>query len=238
MSVVVSLTKIQGDMVEQYRQGNYVEADKIAGLIINHYQNNFIANKILGLCGMISKNYSPALTFLRNAARVDPADKDVMEGISECIKGMQADKEASNIYVIGDSHTQVFRKIHPMIVRWIGPVSMHRIARDGVDFMDYRFYGVQENSTVICVFGEIDARAHVLKNKNEITENIDNLISGYLRNLKAAATAANISRQIVSSMMPPGRNLPSYLPVIGDIEERISTSKMINEILRFGCKIL
>jgi hypothetical protein len=72
-----------------------------------------------------------------------------------------------NIHVFGDSHVSEFSNIPGCLLHYVGPITMHRIGRDGLNFLDMTSYGVQENEVAIFVFGEIDCRCHIGKQRDK-----------------------------------------------------------------------
>ena len=69
------------------------------------------------------------------------------------------------IVVIGDSHSVFcFGGIVEAEIYWLGPVTMHRVGRDGLRrllFDKRRWIGWSSVEAAILSFGEIDCRSHV-----------------------------------------------------------------------------
>lgn len=238
MTSVMTIQEAEKLALNSYLSGDFSTADITAMNIYRAQHNNFLANKVLGLLALDVGKYPTSLTFLRNAQRVSMVDDQVSAAIDQCVSKMQERQEGRDIYVIGDSHTEPFRRIERTVVRWVGPVTMRRISEEKIRFLDYRLYGVRNGDTVITIFGEIDGRAHIMKDNLNITQRIDNLISNYLKAIREAFNSSGAARQIVSSIMPPGRNPSPGHPVVGSLEERIECAKLMNERLAFGCNLL
>ncbi|MBC7282930.1 hypothetical protein [Hoeflea sp.] len=83
------------------------------------------------------------------------------------------------IAVFGDSHAEALFAAYPSIdIYWVGPVTMHRIGRDGIEsllvprwgFSRIAKHGLREYDHVLLSFGEIDCRVHVpgIAEKNSV----------------------------------------------------------------------
>ncbi len=105
------------------------------------------------------------------------------------------------IIAIGDSHSQIFDNgdAYPVfgkwidqnlndkfIVKWLGPLTLHRIVRDGFESFN-EFKEIQPNQKCILSLGEIDCRQHTNFQSKEqnlpYTKIIDNLVDGLKKRL-------------------------------------------------------
>lgn len=141
------------------------------------------------------------------------------------------------IHVIGDSHCREFIGIENTISHHIGPITMHRIGRDGFDF---RAFQVSENDIVILSFGEIDVRCHLgkqrdLKNR-EIEEVIDALLHQYFQTVVQCRSFYQNLEVILYTVTPPTDQIDNPLfPKYGSLQDRIYLSKLLNQKLEKMC---
>ena len=98
---------------------------------------------------------------------------------------------AQSIHVFGDSHANWgfsnFGKHHydynyntlniPFSVHWIINKTMHGIGKDGLRVLNIASYNMQENDIAVFVFGEIDARCHIGKQRDEQHRDVDQIIT-------------------------------------------------------------
>ena len=144
------------------------------------------------------------------------------------------------IHVIGDSHCREFIGIENTVPHHIGPITMHRVGRDGIAALDFRVYQVQENDIVILSFGEIDVRCHIgkqrdLKNR-ELEEVIDTLLYQYLQTVRQCRSFYENIEVILYTVTPPTDQIDNpEFPKYGSIEDRIFISKLFNRKLEKMC---
>src|SRR5579872_2784969 len=86
------------------------------------------------------------------------------------------------IYVYGNSHAASFAEIPGCIIKWTGPTTMHRIGRDGLSFLDLRMKEIEEGATIVFVYGEIDVRCHIGKQRDLFGRKQDEIIDSLARN--------------------------------------------------------
>ncbi len=137
------------------------------------------------------------------------------------------------------------RKI-PFEVHWLGPHTMHRIGRDGIDILAY---GVKPNDVAIFLFGEIDCRIHIgrqvyLKNRS-LNEVIGTLVENYvvaiannqlLCNIRCAICAVPPASLVSFNLL--GEDYGQYnstLPSV-PLSERVEYTKLINQELKSVCE--
>lgn len=238
----VSLSEARIMALNSYEEGNSEEADRICCSIIGRFPKDEIANYILGLIAFDYKSYSMSLTYLRNASRANPNNALILDAIDKSICAMK-EEAAKGVFVIGDSHTWLYKHIVGVVVRWVGPITMFRIGRDGTNFLDYRHYGAGPGAAVATSFGEVDVRNHFSRHAGNdarsVREMADRLAGAYLSVLAKASELSGIKRQIVLSLPPPvrdGINLDQFRA--GDLTRRVSATLALNDGLRFGCGLL
>lgn len=120
--------------------------------------------------------------------------------------------------------------------------TMFRIGRDGLDFLNIKQYPVQENDIVLFLFGEVDARAHIGKQRDEknrdLEEILESLVQNYMTTIKNNLEQYNKLTCVVSSIMPPcdyQRNI--YLPFYGILEDRVLITQSLNNCLERHCQL-
>lgn len=127
-----------------------------------------------------------------------------------------------------------------VIPHHVGPWTMHRIARDGMQDQP-TFFG-QGDSMIFC-FGEIDVRCHIKKQALEQQrgpeEVIAELAKDYIGSLQKFGQTRTDLKLFVLSVVPPARAehiapLAGF-PVIGTDQERASFTRTLNERLEQHC---
>jgi lysophospholipase L1-like esterase len=155
-------------------------------------------------------------------------------------------KSLSTIHVIGDSHSNELRgipgcKVHGCPIAGLGPITMHRVGRDGLAIINLIDLGVREGDVVVFCFGEIDARCHIGKQctefKRKVSEIIEKLATNYIKTILQNKILYKSLFCIVYSVTPPtdAEYNPLY-PLYGTLEERIAFSKQLNAKLAELCK--
>lgn len=123
-----------------------------------------------------------------------------------------------------------------VIIHYIGPVTMHRIGRDGIRDLT----GIKEGDVVVFVFGEIDVRCHIGKQRDRGKRELDEVITSLVQNYTEAIF--NFKKQhlnlmcIVFMIVPPTDSAynPQY-PFYGMLEDRVNITKKMNQVLRRHC---
>lgn len=147
---------------------------------------------------------------------------------------------AQSIHVLGDSHAREFSEISGCICHHVGPITMHRVGRDGLDFLNIKNIGVQEKDIVIFAFGEIDARCHIGKQrdlkKRSLEEIIETLVQKYIHTICLNCALFKKIYAIVYSVTPPTDIVFNVdYPIYGPIEERVAITKLLNNALKEAC---
>lgn len=144
--------------------------------------------------------------------------------------------------VFGDSHAQFcFDRIKGAQINWLGPVTMHRVGRDGAWFLN-GWQPVEPGLDVVFIFGEIDVRCHIGRISDETSvsrqELCTQLVDRYLNALEMQRSALDIGRIVVSCVPPPadGAGLDNIdFPVYGTWADRAEITRLLNHSLREGC---
>lgn len=145
----------------------------------------------------------------------------------------------SKVHVFGDSHSFSFSEIPNFEIHWLGPVTMHRIGRDGKSFLNVKNFGVNENDTCIFVFGEIDVRAHIFKQKNlgrEVPEIIEDLSRRYVDVIESIRQDFFSLNCIIYNVTPPCdfHENPSF-PRVGSLHDRVQATLQLNKSIQQKC---
>lgn len=166
------------------------------------------------------------------------------------------------IHVFGDSHASFcFREretivqkdfltffhennqiLFPIKITFLFGVTMHRVGRDSLAFLNIADHGVKNEDTVVYVFGEVDVRCHIGKQrdqtKKDIDEIIDTLASNYIKTICENRREFKHIFSVVASVIPPiegaGRTSPTY-PFYGTLADRIIITQKLNIRLKELC---
>ncbi len=238
----VKLEDAHQDALNFYKNGQNEDAERVVNMILYHYPKDYIANKVAGLIAQRLNSHAVSVTYFRNALRCAPQDKELIAMVSTSISAMQQHVPDRNLYVIGDSHTDLFRRIDRSVVRWVGPVTMHRVGREANGMFKYENYGVNKDAVVVSVFGEIDVRAHIMRivqsTSTPITDLIDNLVSLYVATVRHAFINSQARMQIIAGLVPPCPGMSAGgFAVAGTPEQRVVLTTAINDRLRFSCRL-
>ncbi len=147
---------------------------------------------------------------------------------------------ASSVAVIGDSHSWAFQNIPDCRICHIGPVTMYRVGRDGLNGLNIRRFDVREGDVVVYVFGEIDVRCHICKQEElynrDKKEIVESLAKNYIKTVMDNKSQYNNLVSVVYNVIPPlDLDLSEEFPVWGTIEERVEAARMLNSALEDFC---
>lgn len=145
-----------------------------------------------------------------------------------------------NIHIFGDSHAHNYVNILNAKVNWLGPVTMHRIGRDGLDILDLRKHEIQDGDIAIFIFGEIDVRAHIGKIRDErnkpLKDIIYELVQAYFNTLSINKSFFRDVAFIVRFVTPPSdKGYNASFPFYGTLVDRAEITKMLNSELEQNC---
>lgn len=179
------------------------------------------------------------------------------------ILGHSAHLLCSKIHVFGDSHASfcfsnertaiprdeesIFRYkknegLRPVqfAIHWLGSKTMHAIGRDGLNVLNLRNFNVEEGDIAVFVFGEIDARCHIGKQRDLKNRQIDEIIDTLARNfLNCIYENKQLFKRltcVVVSVTPPTNNAYNWVyPYYGSLQERADITKQLNFKLQELC---
>lgn len=125
----------------------------------------------------------------------------------------------------------------------LGSRTMHFAGRPGALLATAKDCGIKAGDAVVWVFGEIDARSHILRQRTEgqraLDEVIDTLARDYVRGILEVERGYEPLRSVVFAPIPPLDN-PGYtsveLPIYGSIEERIAVTRQLRTALAALCE--
>ena len=143
------------------------------------------------------------------------------------------------LITVGDSHSMYTFSGIAAETRHLGPVTMHRVGRDGPWLADQVRDVVADDCVIVFCVGEIDVRCHVHRqivehgrNEGEVVESLVNGYADALRYCRHPHIA-------VLAVVPPCRFLdpmhnPEF-PFVGTHEDRLRYTRGVNTALRKAC---
>ena len=167
---------------------------------------------------------------------------------------------ALNIHVIGDSHaffcfTNTYASgpsdehsifygskngmqyslsflIHPLVSR-----TLHRVGRDGIRGLNIRNFGVQDGDIVVFLFGEVDVRCHIGRQRDECgrsqQEIIETLVTNYFKTIQENVSGYRDLICIVASLVPPcDQGFNPVQPFYGLLSDRVTITQQLNGLLK------
>lgn len=152
------------------------------------------------------------------------------------------------IFATGDSHAHhSFLDIEGVTVfppYGFQSVTMHKVGRDKLEFLDLKQAGIPSDSTVIFLFGEVDCRCHVKRQIEEkgrtMEEVIDTLVDNYVDCIRKNQILLPQLTIILASVVPPVRRLEyealngplnNGFPFVGTDAERSAFTRYMNNRL-------
>ncbi|NKI61785.1 hypothetical protein HCG46_26155 [Labrenzia sp. PO1] len=116
------------------------------------------------------------------------------------------------LIALGDSHALYnFAGVAEAKIFWLGPVTMHRAARDGIRVLIPKNCRPKKGDFFVLSFGEIDCRVHVKKQavlkKTNTIEEVDNLCARF----EAALTEFKVTCRANICLMSIGPFNPEFL---------------------------
>ena len=157
-----------------------------------------------------------------------------------------------DVFIIGDSHANwgfsnmgqlgyLFAyndeiKI-PFHIHWTPSVTMQEVNQHGLNIAHY---GVRENDIAVFVFGEVDVRYNIGRQRDhdhrDLNEILDSLVVNYIRVVSNNKKHYNIVYCIVMEVMPPSAYYYAQAPFYGTIEDRVYITHELNKKLRHACE--
>lgn len=233
-----------------HRNGEHIKAEAIYRRILAQEPTHHRAHYLLAAIDSKAKGqHTSAIVRVLRSLRLKPDCLEAAAYLEElyCLTG-QGDQAATvgqaidvlrqnRLFVFGDSHSSSFSRIPFVDVQWLGPVTMHRIGRDGLNILDVRRYGLLPGNPALFIFGEIDVRAHLVRQSEiqgvEPRQLIDRMVAAYGRVLDRNRSNLPSLKVIVSSVVPPSDAHPSRH---GSLEQRIVLTRMLNDALENMCQ--
>lgn len=131
--------------------------------------------------------------------------------------------------VVGDSHAQAcFGSIPDCTICWMGPMTMFRALRDGIQVAPTKDPGTVYKALIL-VFGEIDIRCHALK-PNVVP--IEQIAKDYVHAVSVLKQTIGIPAYVCTIMPPTDAHHNPEFPIVGTIEQRIEQTRKANTVLK------
>ncbi|NTE86912.1 hypothetical protein [Agrobacterium rubi] len=138
------------------------------------------------------------------------------------------------IYVFGDSHSAYcFECLVDSKIYWLGPVTMHRIARDGTAFVSQLVPRFEDGDVALFMVGEIDIRCHLIPISEARQKPIDDvakeLATGFISRLALLQKSQQHIKVVVTQpLFPTDRRPNSDLPFRGDVTTRVHAHRLLS----------
>lgn len=152
------------------------------------------------------------------------------------------------LFIFGDSHARFnFKNLSiPNINLSENSITMHRIGRDNIIINFNPEFNSTDNVFILC-YGEVDCRCQIAKqvalgrDKYEICksliENYFNTIKNNIKNYKSiiiVSVTPPMARKLFEDIHGP---ITHKYPMLGDDEERVENTKIVNSLLEEYCKL-
>lgn len=152
-------------------------------------------------------------------------------------KDLYSNNQASRIHEFANEQSGY--KDFRFHINWLGPVTMHRVGRDGLSFLDISRFNVNPNDIAVFVFGEIDVRCHICKQRDvqhkTVDEIIDLLVLKYIKTVNDNKNMVRNLQCIVLNVIPPAEFFNPSFPSYGSLEDRIDCTIKLNKKLSEEC---
>lgn len=251
------------DAIAAFNEGRLQDAAYIiADLPIYHndIRDNPDYHQLLGVLAHSYGKLPLAVKHLKDALNRNPRRQDICTRLGQIFLLSGDPKSAAyylekarqfnrfdgreDVYVFGDSHSNfLFSGIPRCKIFWLGPMTMHRVGRDGLAAVNIKAFGTPEKAAVVFVFGEIDIRAHITHQRDHFNRPLDDIINTLCRDYIQAVQANHRLFQdikvIITSVPPPlaAGNNPD-IPFSSNIADRVQITRQINSVLERNCKEL
>lgn len=146
------------------------------------------------------------------------------------------------LHVFGDSHAEyLFKRVVEADVHWLGPWTMHRVARDGAYFVHDMLRDYKSGDGIVLVFGEIDIRCHLGRVADRDARPLDVLVAelaiAYVEAAAALLHSFPAAKIIVVEPVPPitPTSINPDFPIYGSEADRIEIHKRLAAILKVLC---
>jgi len=243
--------------IDLHRSGRLKEAMDVYRAALTTSKANPSVSYLLAVACLDAGRLEESRTLLRDVMRECPHlakpalaahtanDRSGLKGFSDFLldryNEIEARKEGKDIIVFGDSHSEFcFSGVARCAPHLLGFHTMHRIGRDGLGILDIRNHGVRDGDTAVFIFGEIDVRLHIGRQRDEQGRNPDeiiaDLVTRYFRTIVENARNNPKVRLIVSSVVPPSERTPYEVqPKHGTLSDRVLFARRLNARIRREC---
>jgi hypothetical protein len=146
--------------------------------------------------------------------------------------------EPGVVHVFGDSQSTVYAQVPRAVVHPLPGTTMYRVAEARAWFLRRLRKRMGPLSTLVFVFGGVDARRHIGRVAEEsgrpIQEVVDRLVDGYLDSL---AGECGGRRVIVVGVLPPApeESIDAGFGYWGTQAQRACVARILNLALADGC---
>lgn len=252
--------EVYNTAVEYFNRGMFDEASvlvsslpQFASDIDSLPEYNILQAKITFQCG----RQALAIEMLEKAYLRHPSHRELTYSLADMLviagspkraayflrKGYQIDKYKGreDIFVFGDSHAEFcFSAIPRCRAHRLGSMTMHRVGRDGLAAVDARSFGAPDGAALVFLFGEVDVRAHILRQRDEAGRALEEIIATLCRNyVQTCCLNRDVvpqSRVVICSLVPATSSpVNKALPMYGSLAERIIVTRQINAVLAELC---
>lgn len=142
----------------------------------------------------------------------------------------------ARLHVFGDSHASAcFDRFADADIYWLGPMTMHRVGRDGAAFVEQHVPASEPQDLFVFVFGEIDVRCHVGRIAEQKGLSVEavarDLVKRFIAKVEKAMKGRS-GRVVICSVVPPSTfsGDPDY-PTHGTLPDRVAIQTMLNQLL-------
>ncbi len=155
------------------------------------------------------------------------------------------------LHAIGDSHCRLFWDLTDRgRVHWLGPMLMHRVARDGLrglraarEWLGVRgetsdrdwVATIEPGATVAWCFGEIDVRCHLAERVAEGGGSILLSLTGEFLAVVEEFSSKTKTRPAILSVTPATESRNAEYPCRGALSDRRAITALLNDALRVRC---
>lgn len=142
-------------------------------------------------------------------------------------------------FVFGDSHAHFcFSGVARARVGWMGPVTMHRVGRDGSFVFQQASESLGSERNVVFCFGEIDCRAHIRKIADRTGMPVEAVIHDVTERFGATLKsfrALDGRTVFVCGVVPPNGHMPAVYP-FNSLTDQIALVRHFNAALTDMCR--
>jgi tetratricopeptide (TPR) repeat protein len=180
-------------------------------------------------------DYRKALDVIQTLLPLLPGATKMIELLGSLLRKRAAADGLPNgdIEVVGDSHAVAnFSPIVRCRVHFLGPVTMHHMARQPIDLAGL---GIGPGARLVTVFGEIDCRSHMVEmaQRSPAETLVRRLATGFVASLERTMARGAPAAVAICSILPPPRDYPDnpLFPAIGTAEQRREIALLLNREL-------